>query len=98
MCVSCPLCSWVNHAGRFDPCCAPDEQRSLWLGSFGNVQREEDGSSNIMAIWNGNAYQQLVRNYAENPLCQGCNMRLPPAKEEEEEESSGHAQALAKQD
>ena len=26
--------AWVNHAGRFDPCCAPDEQRKA-LGSFG---------------------------------------------------------------
>eukprot|EP00614_Pseudopedinella_elastica_P020449 CAMPEP_0172631388 /NCGR_PEP_ID=MMETSP1068-20121228/178885_1 /TAXON_ID=35684 /ORGANISM="Pseudopedinella elastica, Strain CCMP716" /LENGTH=833 /DNA_ID=CAMNT_0013442511 /DNA_START=201 /DNA_END=2699 /DNA_ORIENTATION=- len=39
--------AWVNHEGRFDPCCAPDEQRKS-LGDFGNIN--EPGNS-LMEIW-----------------------------------------------
>eukprot|EP00854_Cymbomonas_tetramitiformis_P004286 gene4286-5273_t len=35
--ATCPFLgqeAWINHKGRFDPCCAPDDQR-LALGHFG---------------------------------------------------------------
>eukprot|EP01126_Amoeba_proteus_P050366 TRINITY_DN5942_c0_g1_i4.p1 TRINITY_DN5942_c0_g1~~TRINITY_DN5942_c0_g1_i4.p1 ORF type:complete len:326 (-),score=33.30 TRINITY_DN5942_c0_g1_i4:181-1062(-) len=69
--------AWVNHEGRFDPCCAPDEQRKS-LGSFGNVKNEGES---MLDIWQSESYQKLVRDYAERPLCQGCNMRQPPGRE-----------------
>jgi MoaA/NifB/PqqE/SkfB family radical SAM enzyme len=61
--------AWVNHEGRFDPCCAPDERRKT-LGSFGSVQT--DG---FLSIWNGPAYRALAENYRNHPLCQDCLMR-----------------------
>jgi len=66
--------AWVNNAGRFDPCCAPDEERK-GLGHFGSVS-EEGG---LLAKWNSERYRDLVKNYASNKLCQGCNMRRPPS-------------------
>ncbi len=65
--------AWINWDGRFDPCCAPDEQRRS-LGSFGNI--EEVG---FTAIWRGEAYRRLCREYASYPLCRSCNMRRPKA-------------------
>jgi len=64
--------AWINHAGRFDPCCAPDELRQS-LGSFGNVQAE-----GFAAIWSGSQYQALVDSYQRQPLCQKCLMRREP--------------------
>lgn len=66
--------AWINHEGRFDPCCAPDEQRKS-LGYFGNIN--EPGQS-LQEIWSGEQYQELCRNYLTKPLCRGCNMRQPP--------------------
>ena len=66
--------AWVNHEGRFDPCCAPDEQRKV-LGFFGNIN--EPGQS-IEEIWKSEKYLDLVKNYHKKPLCRGCNMRQPP--------------------
>ena len=66
--------AWINHEGRFDPCCAPDEQRKS-LGDFGNIN--EPGQS-LMEIWKGEKYQELCRTYLSKPLCRGCNMRQPP--------------------
>jgi len=63
--------AWINNAGRFDPCCAPDDRRKS-LGSFGRVQ--EDGFLNI---WNGQKYRDLLNNYKERELCQTCLMRKP---------------------
>ena len=63
--------AWVNHAGRFDPCCSPDELRQS-LGYFGMVQ--QDGFLNI---WNGPAHRALVKNYQDRPLCRSCLMRKP---------------------
>ena len=63
--------AWVNAEGRFDPCCAPDEQRKS-LGGFGNV-----GEKGLMAIWNSEAYRELVATYRTRALCRGCNMRKP---------------------
>lgn len=67
--------AWINHSGRFDPCCAPDQER-LSLGSFGTVQNPDE---NLMKIWTSQTYKNLVENYTLYPLCQNCNMRKPPS-------------------
>lgn len=66
--------AWINHSGRFDPCCAPDQER-LSLGFFGNVQ---ETNQNLMKIWTSDTYKNLISNYTKHPLCQSCNMRKPP--------------------
>lgn len=63
--------AWINYAGRFDPCCAPDELRK-GLGYFGLVQE-----AGFLNIWNGEAYHKLTGAYRGHPLCQGCLMRRP---------------------
>jgi len=63
--------AWVSAAGRFDPCCAPDEQRKA-LGEFGNLHDQ-----GFMETWTGAAYRRLVASYRNRPLCLGCNMRRP---------------------
>ena len=67
--------AWINHSGRFDPCCAPDQER-LSLGTFGNVQNPDQ---TLMKVWTSDAYKNLVANYTDYSLCQNCNMRKPPA-------------------
>jgi MoaA/NifB/PqqE/SkfB family radical SAM enzyme len=64
--------AWVNYEGRFDPCCAPDEQRRE-LGAFGYVT--EDGG--MEAIWAGVKYNSLLHGYMNHSLCKKCNMRRP---------------------
>lgn len=64
---------WINHAGRVDPCCAPDKERTA-LGYFGNVN--EPGG--LMKIWQSEKYQNLVKTYKEHAVCKTCNMRRPP--------------------
>jgi MoaA/NifB/PqqE/SkfB family radical SAM enzyme len=63
--------AWVSAEGRFDPCCAPDEQRRT-LGELGNLHQV-----GIQEVWNGEGYQRLRETYMEHPLCRGCNMRQP---------------------
>lgn len=63
--------AWVSAAGRFDPCCAPDEQRRT-LGDFGDLHTEH-----LMDVWNGDRYRHLVATYLTRPLCLSCNMRRP---------------------
>lgn len=75
---SCPFLgreAWVNHAGRFDPCCAPDAERRS-LGDFGSVT----GSGGLSAIWTGPVYRDLERNYRDRPLCGKCTLRRPMAE------------------
>lgn len=62
--------AWINHDGRFDPCCAPDEKRKS-LGSFGNIKE-----TSLSEIWNSDAYKALVRDYKQKPLCRTCTMRI----------------------
>jgi MoaA/NifB/PqqE/SkfB family radical SAM enzyme len=66
--------AWINHEGRFDPCCAPDEQRKS-LGYFGNINTP---GQNLMKIWSSDAYKELCRDYLMKPLCRECTMRRPP--------------------
>ena len=61
--------AWVNHEGRFDPCCSPDELRKS-LGYFGNVSE-----SGLTSIWESSDYKELVQNYMQNDVCKQCNMR-----------------------
>ncbi len=63
--------AWVNHTGRFDPCCAPDKLRRE-LGYFGNVI-----DNGLALIWEGEKYKQLIENYIVIDLCRKCNMRRP---------------------
>jgi MoaA/NifB/PqqE/SkfB family radical SAM enzyme len=72
--AECPFLgreAWINWEGRFDPCCAPDEQRKS-LGHFGRVQ-----DRGFMAIWQGADYRRLCSDYAGRELCRSCNMRRP---------------------
>ncbi len=61
--------AWVSSEGRFNPCCAPNEER-LKLGEFGNLF-----DTSIENIWQSPAYQQLRKNYLKHAVCKGCNMR-----------------------
>lgn len=63
--------AWVSAKGRFDPCCAPDEQRRT-LGDFGDLHTQ-----GLMEIWRGEAYRLLVASYSTRSLCRGCPMRRP---------------------
>lgn len=62
---------WVDPSGRFNVCCAPDQQRKT-LGYFGNLT-----DSSLSDIWNSEAYTRLSKNYMDNVLCKNCNMRRP---------------------
>jgi MoaA/NifB/PqqE/SkfB family radical SAM enzyme len=64
--------AWINHGGRFDPCCAPDNLRQT-LGAFGTVQ--EHGFLNI---WGSPQYRSLISGYRDRTLCQTCLMRRQP--------------------
>ncbi len=64
--------AWVNHAGRFDPCCAPDLERQT-LGSFGKVSV----SGGLREIWEGPQYATLLEDHSTRPVCRKCNMRRP---------------------
>jgi radical SAM protein with 4Fe4S-binding SPASM domain len=73
--ATCPFLgqeAWVNHEGRFDPCCSPDELRQT-LGYFGNVQQR-----GILDIWQRSKYKSLLEHYLENDVCRNCNMRTLP--------------------
>jgi MoaA/NifB/PqqE/SkfB family radical SAM enzyme len=70
----CPFLNkeiWVDPTGRFNVCCAPDQQRKS-LGDFGNLM-----DTSVEEVINGDAYADLVRNYRSLDLCKGCNMRRP---------------------
>ncbi|WKZ65541.1 MAG: radical SAM protein [Flavobacteriales bacterium] len=62
---------WVSATGDISPCCAPDDLRRS-LGDFGNVN--ERSLSEVVA---DGAYQGLMRDYRDRPLCRTCNMRKP---------------------
>ncbi len=62
---------WIDPNGRFNVCCAPDQQRKK-LGDFGNLNQKS-----VADIWHSAEYHHLRENYMTNPLCQTCNMRRP---------------------
>jgi radical SAM protein with 4Fe4S-binding SPASM domain len=62
---------WVDPGGRFNVCCAPDQQRKA-LGEFGNLNHQT-----IAEITDSEEYAHLVNNYREHALCKSCNMRRP---------------------
>lgn len=68
----CPFLNqeaWVSSEGRFNPCCAPNEER-LKLGEYGNLNR-----TSIEQIWSSPAYRDLKENYLKHAVCKRCNMR-----------------------
>jgi MoaA/NifB/PqqE/SkfB family radical SAM enzyme len=71
---ACPFLGkeiWIDSSGRFNVCCAPNQQR-LTLGEFGNVSE-----ASLQHLANSATYHHLVENYQSLPLCQSCNMRRP---------------------
>lgn len=73
--ATCPFLgqeAWVNHEGRFDPCCSPDELRQT-LGYFGNV-----GDEGLLDIWQSTQYRLMLDNYLDFDVCKQCNMRQLP--------------------
>eukprot|EP00929_Paragymnodinium_shiwhaense_P078998 TRINITY_DN41003_c0_g1_i2.p1 TRINITY_DN41003_c0_g1~~TRINITY_DN41003_c0_g1_i2.p1 ORF type:complete len:539 (+),score=88.71 TRINITY_DN41003_c0_g1_i2:322-1938(+) len=64
--------AWISAEGRFNPCCAPDEQR-MSLGYLGNLH--EDSLSEIA---DSELYRSLLATYSSKSLCQSCNMRRWP--------------------
>jgi len=61
--------AWVATDGRFNPCCAPDQERRT-LGDFGNLNEVS-----LDEIWSSKSYTELKLNYLEQTVCQKCNMR-----------------------
>jgi radical SAM protein with 4Fe4S-binding SPASM domain len=61
--------AWVATDGRFNPCCAPEQERRT-LGDFGNLNQVP-----LEEIWQSAAYQTLKESYDQQPVCQKCNMR-----------------------
>lgn len=61
--------AWIATDGRFNPCCAPDQERKI-LGDFGNLNQ-----MTLRAIWESSPYQQLQQTYQNQRVCQKCNMR-----------------------
>lgn len=69
---TCPFLgkeAWINTYGRFNPCCAPDDQRQS-LGDFGILPRRT-----LRDIWDSEKYYKLMKTYKSIPLCQSCNMK-----------------------
>lgn len=62
---------WVDPSGRFNVCCAPDQERKK-LGEFGNLN-----DRSVEDIWHSAEYKHLCENYMTNSLCISCNMRKP---------------------
>jgi MoaA/NifB/PqqE/SkfB family radical SAM enzyme len=70
----CPFLNreiWVDPSGRFNVCCAPDQQRKT-LGDFGNLSK-----MSLADIIRSSKYSDLVENYQRKELCKICNMRRP---------------------
>jgi MoaA/NifB/PqqE/SkfB family radical SAM enzyme len=63
--------AWISWDGRFDVCCVPDMKRRM-LGQYGNVR-----DSDIMDIWHGEPYDQLIKNWGSHDVCRECNMKVP---------------------
>jgi MoaA/NifB/PqqE/SkfB family radical SAM enzyme len=71
---NCPFLGkelWIDCNGNYNVCCAPSDKRQE-LGSFGNINEIDIGD-----IFSTTAYQNLVSNYKDQPLCQKCLLRKP---------------------
>jgi MoaA/NifB/PqqE/SkfB family radical SAM enzyme len=62
---------WVDPSGRFNVCCAPDQQRKA-LGDFGNLAQES-----LQTLAFSAQYQELMSSYHSHSLCKQCTMRRP---------------------
>ncbi len=62
---------WVSSSGRFNICCAPDQERTQ-LGYFGNLCQDR-----LIDVLQGQAYEEFYNTYMNELLCQKCNMRRP---------------------
>lgn len=70
----CPFLNreiWVDPSGRFNVCCAPDQQRKT-LGEFGNLTK-----MSLHEILCSPEYSEFVEHYQQTELCKTCNMRRP---------------------
>lgn len=61
--------AWVAADGRFNPCCAPENERQT-LGHFGDLHQ-----MSLSQIWESSAYQTLKKTYKQQAVCQNCTMR-----------------------
>ncbi|MCY7296868.1 radical SAM protein [Alteromonas sp. a30] len=69
---SCPFLGkeiWIDPTGRFNVCCAPDQERKT-LGDFGSVS-----NNSLSELAKSKKYSQLMNSYKENSLCKQCTMR-----------------------
>lgn len=69
---SCPFLGkeiWIDPTGRFNVCCAPDQERKT-LGDFGSVS-----NNSLSELAESKTYSQLMSSYKENSLCKQCTMR-----------------------
>jgi Iron-sulfur cluster-binding domain len=57
--------AWVSAEGRFDPCCAPDEQRRT-LGELGTLTE-----TSIHDVWSSEGYRELLGSSRNRALCMG---------------------------
>ncbi len=62
---------WVDASGRFNVCCAPDQQRKL-LGNFGSLAEES-----LQTLASSAEYEALMSSYHSHSLCKQCTMRRP---------------------
>ncbi|WP_220493158.1 radical SAM/SPASM domain-containing protein [Pseudoalteromonas sp. SR41-4] len=60
---------WIDPSGRFNVCCAPDQERKS-LGEFGSV-----AESSLSELAQSEQYVELMNTYQDHPLCKQCTMR-----------------------
>jgi MoaA/NifB/PqqE/SkfB family radical SAM enzyme len=60
---------WIDPSGRFNVCCAPDQERKS-LGMFGSV-----AESSLLELAQSERYIELMETYQDHPLCKQCTMR-----------------------
>ncbi len=61
--------AWIAWNGTFNACCAPDELRKTF-GTLGNVRKD-----NLIDLWHGSKYNDLISNWGFSNVCKICNMR-----------------------
>lgn len=71
---NCPFLGeelWIDCSGNYNVCCAPSDKRQA-LGNFGSIDNIK-----IADFFKMGDYQNLVKNYKKQPLCQKCLLRKP---------------------